>query len=83
MDNHLHVLVRPKPDAANGWSAEDVVRRWLLTDEARNLTISARDWLTPSFAGASFDGGNAMHFLSGKGAAQDFLGGLLTLCRED
>ncbi len=30
MDNHLHVLVRLEPDAANGWSAEDVVRRWLL-----------------------------------------------------
>jgi hypothetical protein len=30
MDNHLHVLVRLEPDAANGWSAEDVVRRWLV-----------------------------------------------------
>ncbi|TVS16144.1 MAG: transposase [Planctomycetaceae bacterium] len=30
MDNHLHVLVRLDPDAANDWSAEDVVRRWLL-----------------------------------------------------
>ena len=29
MDNHLHVLVRLEPDAANGWSPEDVVRRWL------------------------------------------------------
>jgi hypothetical protein len=24
MDNRLHVLVRLEPDAANGWSAEDV-----------------------------------------------------------
>ena len=30
MDNHLHVLVRLDPDAANDWSAEDVIRRWLL-----------------------------------------------------
>jgi REP element-mobilizing transposase RayT len=30
MDNHLHVLVRLDPGAANDWSAEDVVRRWLL-----------------------------------------------------
>jgi len=28
MDNHLHVLVRLDADAANTWSAEDVVRRW-------------------------------------------------------
>ena len=27
-DNHLHVLARLESDAANGWSAEDVVRRW-------------------------------------------------------
>ncbi|TVS13254.1 MAG: transposase [Planctomycetaceae bacterium] len=30
MDDHLHVLVRLDPDAASGWSAEDVVRRWLV-----------------------------------------------------
>ena len=28
MDNHLHVLVRLEVDAVNGWSAEEVVRRW-------------------------------------------------------
>ena len=28
MDNHLHVLVRLDPDVANGWSDEEVVRRW-------------------------------------------------------
>ena len=27
VDNHLHVLVRLAPDAANGWSVDDVVRR--------------------------------------------------------
>ncbi|MFC1758535.1 transposase [Planctomycetota bacterium] len=28
MDNHLHVLVRLEPDRIEGWSDEDVVRRW-------------------------------------------------------
>ena len=28
MDNHLHVLVRLDPDLAQGWSDEEVVRRW-------------------------------------------------------
>ena len=28
MDNHLHVIVRQRPDIAKGWSAEDVTRRW-------------------------------------------------------
>ena len=28
MDNHLHVLARLDPDVANGWSDEEVVRRW-------------------------------------------------------
>jgi REP element-mobilizing transposase RayT len=29
MDNHLHVLVRLDVDDANGWSAEEVIRRWI------------------------------------------------------
>ena len=29
MDNHLHVLVRLDPDAANGWTKQEVVRRWI------------------------------------------------------
>jgi hypothetical protein len=28
LDNHLHVLVRLDPEVADGWSDEDVVRRW-------------------------------------------------------
>ena len=28
MDNHLHLLLRLDPDVANGWSDEEVVRRW-------------------------------------------------------
>ena len=30
MDNHLHVILRQRPDVAKGWSAEDVTRRWRL-----------------------------------------------------
>ena len=29
MDNHLHALVRLDPEEAEGWSNEDVVRRWI------------------------------------------------------
>ncbi len=29
MSNHLHVVLRNRPDLAAGWSAEEVVRRWL------------------------------------------------------
>jgi hypothetical protein len=28
LDNHLHVLLRLDPDIANGWSDEEVARRW-------------------------------------------------------
>ena len=28
LDNHLHVLVRLDPEVAQGWSDEEVVRRW-------------------------------------------------------
>lgn len=37
MDNHLHVLVRLDPAAADGWSDEDVVRRWLAVYPPRTL----------------------------------------------
>jgi hypothetical protein len=30
MSNHLHVVVRMRPDATNGWSDSEVARRWLL-----------------------------------------------------
>jgi hypothetical protein len=29
LDNHLHVLCRLDPVVADGWSDEDVVRRWI------------------------------------------------------
>ena len=28
MSNHLHVVVRIRPDLADGWSAEEVAQRW-------------------------------------------------------
>lgn len=29
MSNHLHAILRNRPDVADGWSAEEVARRWL------------------------------------------------------
>jgi hypothetical protein len=29
LSNHLHVILRTRPDIVLGWSDEDVVRRWL------------------------------------------------------
>ena len=29
MDNHLHLILRNRPDKAQEWSAEEVARRWL------------------------------------------------------
>ena len=37
MDNHLHVLVRLDPAVADGWSDEEVVRRWLAVYPPRLL----------------------------------------------
>ena len=28
MDNHLHVIIRQRPDVAKQWSSEEVTRRW-------------------------------------------------------
>ena len=39
MDNHLHVLVRLDPDVAQGWSDEDVVRRWIAVYPPRTLDL--------------------------------------------
>ena len=30
MDNHLHVLLKQRPDVAKTWSAEEITRRWRL-----------------------------------------------------
>ena len=35
-ENHFHVLLRLDPDVANGWSDEEVVRRWGRLFPARN-----------------------------------------------
>ncbi len=39
MDNHLHVLVRLDPDLADGWSEEEVVRRWMAVYPPRTLDL--------------------------------------------
>jgi REP element-mobilizing transposase RayT len=39
MDNHLHVLVRLDPGAADGWSDEEVVRRWIAVYPPRTLDL--------------------------------------------
>ena len=56
MSNHLHLVLRNRPDIVQGWSDEEVVRRWLciskltrrFTDEiiepsANEIQIQARD----------------------------------------
>ena len=49
MDNHLHVLVRLDPEVAQGWSDEDVVRRWGRLfpprDKARRPLPVSDDWV--------------------------------------
>ena len=37
MDNHLHVLARLDPNVADGWSDEEVVRRWLAVYPPKTL----------------------------------------------
>ena len=39
MDNHLHVLVRLDPGHADGWSDQDVVRRWIAVYPPRTLDV--------------------------------------------
>jgi hypothetical protein len=47
MDNHLHLLLRLDPRSAEGWSAEEVARRWLglfpLRDASGNAMAVAED----------------------------------------
>jgi len=49
MDNHLHVLLRIDQDFANGWSDEEVVRRWGRLfpprDKSRQALPAAEDWV--------------------------------------
>ena len=49
MDNHLHVLLRLDPDVANGWSDEEVVRRWgrlfPARDKSRQPLPLTDDWV--------------------------------------
>ena len=43
MDNHLHVIVRQRPDVAKRWSAEDVTRRWRMIFGTPPKTKQDRD----------------------------------------
>lgn len=36
MSNHLHVVIRTRPDIAAAWPAEEVAQRWLLLHPPRN-----------------------------------------------
>ena len=49
LDNHLHLLVRLDPDVANGWSDEEVVRRWGRLfpprDKSRQPLPVSKDWV--------------------------------------
>ena len=49
LDNHLHLLVRLDPDVAQGWSDEDVVRRWGRLfpprDKARQVAPVSDEWV--------------------------------------
>ena len=41
LDNHLHVLFRLDPGIADGWSDEDVVRRWIAVYRPSRLDVAA------------------------------------------
>jgi REP element-mobilizing transposase RayT len=49
MDNHLHVLCRLDPGVADGWSDEEVVRRWITVYSPPNLDVedaaTVRAWV--------------------------------------
>ncbi len=49
LDNHLHLLVRLDPNVANGWSDEEVVRRWGRLfpprDKARQALPVSEQWV--------------------------------------
>jgi REP element-mobilizing transposase RayT len=49
LDNHLHLLVRLDPDTANGWSHEEVVRRWGRLfpprDKSRKRLPVSEEWI--------------------------------------
>src|SRR5581483_9613528 len=49
LDNHLHVLARLDPEVAQGWSDEDVVRRWRRLfpprDATRQLISVSKEWV--------------------------------------
>ena len=58
LDNHLHVLVRLDPAVAQGWSDEDVVRRWGRLfpprDKARRPLAVSDDWVQGQLMNAAW-----------------------------
>ena len=61
LDNHLHLLVRLDPEAAAGWSDEDVVRRWGRLfpprDKSRRPLAVSDDWVQAALVERGLDGG--------------------------
>ena len=53
LDNHLHVLVRLDPEVAQGWSDEEVVRRWGRLFPPRDTVAAAAGGLGRLGPGAS------------------------------
>src|ERR1700678_3424172 len=37
MSNHLHLIVRTRPDVVQGWSDEEIARRWSRLAPARDI----------------------------------------------
>ena len=53
MSNHVHAVVRMSPEVAGGWTAQEVVARWLVVfgKNAERLVVNgARDPMTQMFA---------------------------------
>ena len=52
LDNHLHVLCRLDPGIADGWSDEDVVRRWIAVYRPSCLDVDSpatvQAWIDPA-----------------------------------
>jgi hypothetical protein len=63
MNNHLHLLVRLDPKVAEGWSDEEVVRRWGRLfpprDKSRKPLPVTQAWLVLDYTGRLFRAGKA------------------------
>ncbi len=43
MNNHLHLVIRIRPDIANSWTPEEIARRWLLLFPQRRIDGKAAE----------------------------------------